>query len=1066
MPDAASSRQSRKQEVFSLDSRTRFLQLSAKINISCAFRFGNALDVKIPFMRITTFLRVSFLSLTFLFIASELRADWVPVGPAPAVEGQDEGITSPEGNNPVAGAINGIAPSATDANVIYVASVNGGVWKTVNGKAASPNWTPLTDQALPGLSLATIVISPLDSNLIFCGAGRVSSLANNGGKLFGIGRSTDGGATWTVVAPNLADRDVLSIIPTRTLEAGKQVVLTGTGSGLFRSVDGGITYTLVTNGLTNDAISDLAADPGTATRFYASILGTIFRSDDTGATWVQATGAGFNIVQGARVLLSAHSSPNNSVVYAAVIEGGALTNVYRSADQGANWTALSVPNPPLFPGKQGQNQGALLADKTDPTTVWISGDRQPDGTELGGMNQFPNPNGANNYSGNIFRNVGGTWQLMCLNGANGSSPHADSRAMVFDADGNILHACDGGIFKLNNPNASTRLWSSINGDIKVTEAHSSSYDPVGKDFMSGAQDNGVSFQRTPGNFVWLQIAQGDGGRVAADADQTAHAGTSLRYYCTQNFGGFSRGTYDANGTLVGNSIGVGLMITSGAGTGQTLGVFDQANLQFTQPYVLNAINPRRMLIGTTSIYESMDNGDTLANLGPAGAAVGDQTNTGSSPMTYGSRLNGAAVPDVFYVGAAKNILHRVAVGSPITTITYPGDIVRGIVMDPQNYKRVFVLDSANKVWGSSDEGANWTDLTGNLGTLITDMRAIELFNPDATFTKAVLYIGGGVGVFQLPNPTAAGGNWTPVAPGLPNVLIYDLHYDYADGVLSAGTLGRGVYRVAAGTTVTGSVANISTRLPVGTGDNILITGFIVSGPAGSTKKVIVRAIGPSTNVAGALADPTLELHDGTGALIARNDNWRLTQLGGIITADQVADIQASTVAPANDLESALIATLAPGSYTAQIRGANNSTGIGVAEAFDLSLGSLAKLANVSTRGFVQTADNIMIGGFIVLNNPVKVVVRAIGPSLTAFGVQGALGDTTLELHGGDGALILANDNWKEAANMSDIQASGLAPGNELESAILITLQPGNYTAQIRGKGNTTGVGVVELFALP
>ena len=189
------------------------------------------------------------------------------------------------------------------------------------------------------------------------------------------------------------------------------------------------------------------------------------------------------------------------------------------------------------------------------------------------------------------------------------------------------------------------------------------------------------------------------------------------------------------------------------------------------------------------------------------------------------------------------------------------------------------------------------------------------------------------------------------------------------------------YDGGTGATTTGSVANISTRLPVGIGDNLLITGFIVTGPAGSTKKVIVRGIGPSTNVPGALADPTLELHDNSGALIASNDNWKTTVIGGIITADQAAEIQASGVAPKNDAESALIATLAPGNYTAQIRGANNTTGIGVAEAFDLSLASAAKLANVSTRGFVQIGDNLMIGGFIVVNNPVRVVVRGIGPSL-------------------------------------------------------------------------------------
>src|SRR5205823_5710426 len=238
-----------------------------------------------------------------------------------------------------------------------------------------------------------------------------------------------------------------------------------------------------------------------------------------------------------------------------------------------------------------------------------------------------------------------------------------------------------------------------------------------------------------------------------------------------------------------------------------------------------------------------------------------------------------------------------------------------------------------------------------------------------------------------------------------------------------------------------------------------------TGPAGSTKRVIVRGIGPSTNVPGALADPTLELHDATGALIASNDNWRTTIIGGIITADQVAEIQATQIAPTNDAESALIATLAPGNYTAQIRGVNNTTGIGLSEAYDLSLASAARLANISTRGFVQTGDNLMIGGFIIVNNPARVVVRGIGPSLTAVGVPNALADPTLELRGGNGALILANDNWRDT-QQAEIMATGLQPTNELESALVMTLQPGNYTALLRGTNSGTGNGLVELFILP
>jgi hypothetical protein len=266
-------------------------------------------------------------------------------------------------------------------------------------------------------------------------------------------------------------------------------------------------------------------------------------------------------------------------------------------------------------------------------------------------------------------------------------------------------------------------------------------------------------------------------------------------------------------------------------------------------------------------------------------------------------------------------------------------------------------------------------------------------------------------------------------------------------------------------TATGSAANISTRLPVGTGDNLLITGFIITGPGGSTKKLIVRGSGPSTNVPGALANPTLEFHDNTGSLIASNDNWRTTVIGGIITSDQVAEIQASGLAPANDAESALIGTVSPGSYTAQVRGANNTTGIGVAEAFDLSLGSAAKVANVSTRGQVGAGDNLMIAGFIIVNNPLRVVVRGIGPSLIPFGIPNALTDPTLELHDGNGALVLGNDNWR-LTQEAEIAATGLQPSNDAESALVITLQPGAYTAQLRGVNNGTGVGVVDVFALP
>lgn len=1013
------------------------------------------------------FLRPLVFAIVLLLAPFRLCADWVSVGPAPAINAQCEGITSAEGDNPVAGAIHAVAPSATDANVIYVAAVNGGAWRTTNALAASPNWTPLTDQAFPSLSLSSIAISPLNPQVIFVGAGRVSALNNTGGKEFGIGRSTNGGTSWTIVGLNLADQTIRRVVPTATLENGNQVVLVGAAAGVFRSTDGGITYTPVTNGIPAGNITDIVGDPGVPTRFYAASNGTVYLSNNTGATWAVATGNGFNVIAGARVLLSVHNSQGNDVVYASVIDPvGTLANVYRSPDQGANWNPLGVPVPTIYPGSQGEIHGAILADRTDPNIVWISGDRQPDNTEIGGgPDRWPNPNGANNYSGNIFRNVAGAWQVMTNNGASGSSPHADSRSMAFDANGNILHTCDGGIYKLNDPNLGTRRWSSLNSDIKVTEAHSMTYDPISRNFMCGTQDNGVSFQQTAGNFVWNQATQGDGGRVAADPDQAAHAGTSFRYFSPQNFNPFRRGTYNATGVQT-DEVGPGLMITAGAGTGMTLSQFDGMGLQFIQPFVLNVINPARMLIGTSNIYESLDNGETLNNLAAAGAVVGNGTATGSLPLAYGSRLNGTAFPDVFYVGAGNTIVHRVTAGGAVTTLTYPGSIVRGIVMDPQNYQRVFVLDDLNKVYGSTTEGATWTDLTGNLGTLTDSVRAIELSNRDAGFQGAILYVGGaGGGVWQLPNPTAAG-TWTVVSAGMPKVLVYGLRYDYTDSILAATTLGRGVFRIS-GTNTPGSAANVSTRLPVGTDENVLIEGFIVQGPAGSTKKIIVRGLGPSLipfGIADALANPTLEIRDSNNVAVATNNDWRTTQVGGLITGDQVAEITASGLPPTNDLESAIIASLVPGSYTAVVRGAGNTIGTGVVDAFDLSAASPARLANIATRGLIQPGDRLMIAGFIIQNGPVRAVVRAIGPSLIAFGIPNALPDTTLQLRDQNGTIVIENDDWRTTQEL-ELVGTGLQPTHDLEAALVTTMQPGAYTAQVRGKNNASGIGVVQVYFL-
>lgn len=255
--------------------------------------------------------------------------------------------------------------------------------------------------------------------------------------------------------------------------------------------------------------------------------------------------------------------------------------------------------------------------------------------------------------------------------------------------------------------------------------------------------------------------------------------------------------------------------------------------------------------------------------------------------------------------------------------------------------------------------------------------------------------------------------------------------------------------------------NISTRLRVGTGDSVGIGGFIITGVA--PKKVILRAIGASLRASGledVLADPVLELHSADGDLMTANDNWK----DDAASASELATIG---LAPADDPESALVITLLPGRYTAIIRGNNGASGTALVEVYDGDPAADSQLANISTRGFVGTNDNVMIGGFIIGGNGQangRVVIRAIGPSLSVFGITGALQDPTLELKDANGSTLISNDDWKQSQE-AEINQTGLAPTDIRESALVTSLPDGNYTAIVRGKDNTTGVAVVEVYSV-
>lgn len=283
-------------------------------------------------------------------------------------------------------------------------------------------------------------------------------------------------------------------------------------------------------------------------------------------------------------------------------------------------------------------------------------------------------------------------------------------------------------------------------------------------------------------------------------------------------------------------------------------------------------------------------------------------------------------------------------------------------------------------------------------------------------------------------------------------------FDKTEGIAQGRKVADYVYDNAFGGKQS-PLLNLSTRMRVLTGERVLISGFIITGT--DPKRIALRAIGPSLANSGlfGLANPVLEVRAADSSIIATNDNWQ--------TDAAASELTANGLAPANPNEAATIQTLAPGAYTAIVRGTGNSTGMGLVELYDLSPAANSLVANISTRGFVNTGDDVLIGGFIVgPGSSGRVVVRAIGPSLTNAGISSALANPLLEVHDHNGALMKTNDNWQTDASASEVQAAGLAPANANEAAMLSPLTPGMYTAIVRGHGSANGVALVEVYNLP
>ena len=713
---------------------------------------------------------------------------WEAQGPGPNTQGQVENITDRE----VVGAINAVTPHPTNANIVYVGAANGGIWRTANAMAASPTWQRQSDTH-QSLSIGALEFDPTDAtnNTLVAGTGRFSSFARRGGARIGILRTINEGTTWTAIDGGgaLVGLNISGVAPRgNTIVVAVNAADNFANRGIWRSTDTGATWTQISGasgtGLPPGASFDLVGEPNNSARLFTN-AGTngIYRSTDTGATWAKVSNAAMDGLMGSGLSNVEMAVGMHSNVYAAIVRSGRLAGVFRSGNSGTSWTTMDLPTTAgggIHPGGQGGIHLSIAADPSNANIVYIGGDRQG----------FPNHIGAGDYSGRLFRGdasqaAGSQWVHLTHSNsqgptgggtANNSAPHADSRDMDVAANGVLIEGDDGGIYRRTSPQTNSGDWFSMNGNLQTTEFHNVAWDANAHIVIGGAQDTGTPEQLLTSNLRWQSVSTADGGDVAVDDVSTP--GLSTRYSSNQYLGGFRRRVYNASNVFQ-SQVFPSLTVTSGAALSR----------QFTTPIQLNTVTPTRLIIGgSNSVYESLNQGDTIAEIGPGIRANG----SGRDTIAYGAAGN----PDILYVGAGTQVFVRTAASPAALTASaaYPGTgVVVGIAIDPDHPQTAYVADTTN-VYSTTDAGTSWTDITGNLGTLNPGI--LRSITYSTRIPSAEVVIGSDTGVFSAPGATFM--NWSRLGTGLPTVPVFELDYDRTDNILLAGTLGRGAWTLRQG----------------------------------------------------------------------------------------------------------------------------------------------------------------------------------------------------------------------------------------------------------------------------
>lgn len=737
---------------------------------------------------------------------------------------------------------------------------------------------------------------------------------------------------------------------------------------------------------------------------------------------ISQTGSGKFLADGANSVVQLGISGPSYVFFldggvVTTANGGVIEGVYGNMDSVTNNGDFRIPGNDIvtITGSGLTNNGTLEVNSTDPDnstsnlrfdtsgTLGGTGSVQLNGNTDNRANLFANALTLTNGSSHTIHGKGGIGGLGGTTFVNNGVVNADALPFGIVINGgmnltnnNLLEATAGSILTLD------RLINDQTGGGSLVADGSGSAVQIGSGFNTTIKGGAMNGQN--GGVIESLYGILDGTITNTGAYEILSNGYTLVYAPSLTNNGTM--TLDANSIMR----------------------FDQGNTVIGGTGAIVLTNGASMIVNNG---QAITNGETHALTGNGLINLGN-----SSLLTN----NGIIAPGV---GSSPGQLNISSGGSSgALTLSFPSQLsfkIGGTTAATQ-------YDVLNNT-----DLNNGTDLSGMKlnGKLVLNL--INGFTPQATDTFTV-----------VTTPSALGGFFTNVkSGGRMNTEDGSGSFQVDYHVINNAPLSQVVTLSNFGSVLPPSQGlNISTRADVGTGENVTIGGFIITGT--DPKKVIIRGMGPSLTgygVQNPLADPKLELHTTVGnqdTVLASNDNWKDTQQ---------TEIQNSGHAPGNDLESAIVTTLNPGNYTAILSGNNNGTGIGLVEVYDLDHAANSRLGNISTRGFVGTGDNVLIGGTVVgpsNGNSSAVLVRAIGPSLASHGVNNPLPDPTLELHDANGAIFAFNDNWKDV-QQSQIEATGLSPSDDNESAIFLALAPSNWTAIVRGKNDTTGVAVVEVF---